>query len=100
MYHMIFTVRSSDFFYNIPILIFVTGIRPDVVPGPSDNTDAPTFETFKGEPTPTSSAKHGSKPKHKRQDQVKQLSYNHSRYKNHLPVFFLNFFNVDLRHVR
>ena len=77
MYHMTFV--SYDFLI-IYQYYFVTGIRPDVVPGPSDNTDAPTFETFKGEPTPTSSAKHGSKPKHKRQDQVKQLSYNHSRY--------------------
>ena len=95
MYHMTFTVRSYDFLI-IYQYYFVTGIRPDVVPGPSDNTDAPTFETFKGEPTPTSSAKHGSKPKHKRQDQVKQLSYNHSRYN----VTCLSLFYVDLRHVR
>jgi len=56
-----------------------TGTRPDVVPGPSDTTDAPlpTFETFRNEPS-SSSKYDGSRPKHKRQDQVKQLSYNHS----------------------
>ena len=82
-------------------LVFLSGIRPDVVPGPSEGFDvvpsaAPTtFETFRGpgdqQPTPSSSSRHGSKPKHKRQDQVKQLSYNHSRY-----AAFLSFVRPSL----
>jgi len=55
--------------------------RPDVVPG------ADTEESTSGLPSSAGltssnnpgSAKIGSRPKHKRQDQVQQLSYNHSR---------------------
>ena len=41
------------------------------------------------------SSKIGSRPKHKRQDQVQQLSYNHSRLEFHFmisQVFFYSFF--------
>jgi len=55
--------------------------RPDVVPG------ADTEDSISGLPSSAGltssnnpgSAKIGSRPKHKRQDQVQQLSYNHSR---------------------
>ena len=66
--------------------------RPDVVPGAEtsgyDESSTSGLTSISGltgssinNPTSASgpAAKIGSRPKHKRQDQVQQLSYNHSR---------------------
>lgn len=61
--------------------------RPDVVPGAEtsgyDESSTSGLTSVSGFNNPTSAsgpaAKIGSRPKHKRQDQVQQLSYNHSR---------------------
>ena len=51
--------------------------RPDVVPGADTEDSTSGGLTSSNNP---GSSKIGSRPKHKRQDQVQQLSYNHSRY--------------------
>ena len=89
--------------------------RPDVVPGAEtsgyDESSTSGLTSVSGltgssinNPTSASgpAAKIGSRPKHKRQDQVQQLSYNHSRLESwHLAiwrVFFLNLKNHQTKH--
>ena len=65
-----------------------------MVPG-ADTEELTSGLAISGSNNPVStSSKIGSRPKHKRQDQVQQLSYNHSRLEFHFMisrVFFIYF---------
>ena len=75
-------------------ILWISGQRPDVVPGSVDDSTADSEESGIVAGTSSFRSHHhsGGKPKHKRQDQVQQsLSYNHSRYNFRSRSFVVTF---------